>query len=168
MLGEPLFGEETREAGHERSHVGSRGITAGPRGGVSVAGQAQGQHPMGPGKRGNDPPPAGGALLVTVHQQQRRPGPGLQDLGVHPSRVIRRSRTANSRRAWGSDVTKADVEMACVEMTDKWGLRCAVMWATAASPGPERCARAVLLGRTGRLPVALDTRPGWLWSCCAG
>ena len=76
--------EGVEERGHEPGQVGAGGVIADGRGGFAVTGQAQRQHPMGAGEGGDDPPPAGGALLVPVQQQQRRPGPGLQVLGVHP------------------------------------------------------------------------------------
>jgi len=71
------------EVDHERGQVGPRGVATHRGCAVPVAGQAQGQHPMGPGEHGGDPPPAGRALLVAVQQQQRRPGPGLQVLKAH-------------------------------------------------------------------------------------
>ncbi len=130
-----LDAEGVEEAGHERGQVAAGAVPADRRGGVAVAGQAQGQHPMGAGERGNDPPPAGGALLVTVQQQQRRSGPGLQELGVHP--VHGDPTVANSELApiLGFGCDEADVELACVERTDNGASWCAVCVGMAASPG---------------------------------
>ena len=76
--------EGVEEVGHERGQVPAGSVAGDRRGALAVAGQAQGQHPMGAGEHGQYPPPARGALLVAVQQQQRRPGPGLQVLQVHP------------------------------------------------------------------------------------
>jgi hypothetical protein len=76
--------EGVEEVGDERGEVAARGVAVDRWGAVAVAGQAQGQHPMGTGEHGDHPAPTGRALLVAVQQQQRRPGPGLQILKVHP------------------------------------------------------------------------------------
>jgi hypothetical protein len=76
--------EGVEERGHEAGQIAAGSVVAYGGVGFAMAGQAQREHSVGAGQCGDDPSPAGGALLVPVQQQQRRPGTGLQVLGVHP------------------------------------------------------------------------------------
>ena len=135
----------SRNAATNGAMVAAGGVVADGRGGFAVAGQAQREHPVGAGQGGDDPPPAGGALLVPVQQQQRRPGTGLQVLGVHPVHgdptVVDGELVLVLRgRGWG----RTDD---AVEMTDMKASWCAVWWCWAASPGAGVTAKRRAHGR---------------------